>query len=137
MAALEMKAHPKDAYVNVIIADLPKGERNINPTVNNYYIKCPSFGLSNCTKTFCVAKKWWDIRPLNSDGMSNELSVYWASHFTGFYDTKEIPILLLKMADNHLRNVCCHHMLKHAGNNFPYFDYEKIRGRITLIITQT
>ena len=71
-----------------------------------------------------MAKKWWDIRPLNSDGMSNELSVYWASHFTGFYDTKEIPILLLKMADNHLRNLHCHHIRLHEGNNYPYFDYD-------------
>ena len=31
--------------------------------------------------------------------------------------------MVLKMDDNHLRNLYCHHMLKHGGNNFPYFDY--------------
>ena len=105
LAALEMKAHPMDADVNVIIADLPKGERNRNPTDNQYSIKCPSFGWSKCTKTFCVDKKWWDIRPLNSDGTSNQLSVHWSSHFKGFYDTKEIPHLVLKMVDNYLHNL--------------------------------
>ena len=102
-----MKAHPKDAYVNVIIADLHKGERNINPTVNNYSIKCPSFGLSNCTKTFCVAKKWWYIRPLNSDGTSNELSVYWASHFRGrishhFLATQKVFVQFDNPKEGHL-----------------------------------
>ena len=137
LLALEIKAHPKDANSYVIITDLPKCGQNRKPNDNQYSINVPSFGLSNCTKTFCDAKKWWDIRPLNSDGTSKEISVHWASHFKVLYDTKEISLLVLKMADNHLRNVCCHHMLKHAGNNFPYFDHEKIRGRITLIITQT
>ena len=36
LAALEMKAHPKDTDVDVILADLPKGERNKNPTDNQY-----------------------------------------------------------------------------------------------------
>ena len=40
-----MKAHPKDADVDVIIADLPKGERNRNPTDNQYSINYTSFGL--------------------------------------------------------------------------------------------
>ena len=73
---------------------------------------------------FCVAKKWWNIRPLNSDGTSNEILVHWASHFKGLYDTKEIPLLLLMMSENHLRNIHCNHILKHAGNNFLYFDYD-------------
>ena len=57
LASLEMKAHPKDADVDVILADLPKGERNKNPNDNQYSIKCPSFGFPKCTKTFCGAKK--------------------------------------------------------------------------------
>ena len=40
------------------------------------------------------------------------------------YNTKEIPLLVLNMADNHLRNLYCHHMLNHGGNNFRYFDYD-------------
>ena len=74
--AMEMKALPKDAYVDVLIADVPKGERNQNPTKNQYFIKCTSFGLSSCTKTFCVAKKWGDMHPLNNDGTSKQISVH-------------------------------------------------------------
>ena len=124
LLALEIKALPKDADVDFLIADIPKGERNMNPNINQYSIKCPSFGLSSCTKTFCVAKKCSDIRPLNSDGTSNELSVHWSSHFKGLYDTKEITLLVLKMVDNHLHNLYFHHILNHGGNNFPYFDYD-------------
>ena len=124
LLALEMKALPKDADVNVLIVDVPKGERNRNLTKNQYFIKRPSFGLSSCTKRFCVTNKWWDIRPLNSDGAINHISVHWSGHFKGLYDTKEIPILVMKMAYNHLRKLYFHHMLKHGGNNFPYFDYD-------------
>ena len=28
----------------------------------------------------------------------------------------------MKMAYNHIRNVYCHHQLKHGGAIFPYFD---------------
>ena len=120
--ALEIKSLPKDSKFYVLIADTPKGERNLNPTKNQYSIQCPSFGLSSCTKTFCVAKKWWDIRPLNSDSTSNQISVHWSSHFKGLYDKKKIPLAVMKMADNRLRNVFFHHQLKHGGTSFPYFD---------------
>ena len=30
----------------------------------------------------------------------------------------------MKMADNHLKIVYCHHQLKDGGNSFPYFDYD-------------
>ena len=122
LLALENKALSKDANVDVLIADVPKGDWNRNPTKNQYSIQCPSFGLSSCTKTFCVAKKWWDIRPKNSDGTSNLLSVHWSSHFKGFYKKKKIPLAAMKMTDNHLRNVYCHHQLKHGGSIFPYFN---------------
>ena len=71
-----------------------------------------------------MTNKWWDIRTLNSDGTSNKLSVHCSSHFKGLYDTKKIPHLILKMADNHLRNLHCHHIRLHEGNNYPYFDYD-------------
>ena len=83
LLALEIKSLPKDAKFYVLIADTPKGDRNLNPTKNQYSIQCPSFGLSSCTKTFCVAKKWWDIHPLNSDSTSNQNSVHWSSHLKG------------------------------------------------------
>ena len=124
LLALEMKALPKDYNVDVLIADVPKGERNRNPTRNQYSIQCPSFGLSSCTKTLCVAKKWWDIRPLNSDGTSTQISVHWSSHFKGLFKKKKITLSVMKMADNHLRNVYCHHELNHGGTSFPYFDYD-------------
>ena len=76
LLALKIKELPKDANVNDLIANVPKGERNLNLTKKEYSIQCPSFGLSSCTKTLCVAKKWWDIRPLNSDGTSNQISVH-------------------------------------------------------------
>ena len=67
LLALEIKATPKDANVDVLIADTPKGEQNRYPTKNQLSIECLSYGLSSCTKNFCVAKKWWDIFPKNND----------------------------------------------------------------------
>ena len=58
LLALEIKALPKDANVDVLIADTPKGERNRIPTKNQVSIKCSSYGLSSCTKMFCAANKW-------------------------------------------------------------------------------
>ena len=69
-------------------------------------------------------KKWWDIRPLNSNGASNKISVHWSIHFKVLYYKKKIPLLVMKMADNHLRNVYCHNQLKDGGTSFPYFDYD-------------
>ena len=76
LLALEIKSLPKDAnanvlIANVLIADPPKVERNRNPTKNQLSIECPSYGLSSCTETFCVAKKWRDIRPKKNEGTSN------------------------------------------------------------------
>ena len=133
LLALDMKALPEDADVDVLIVYVSKSKRNQNPTNNQYYIKCPYFGLSSCTKTFCVAKKWGDMHPLNNDGTSKQISVHWYSHFKGLYNTKEIPPLVLKMADNHMHNVYCHHMIKHGGNNFSYFDYDVTNKRSELI----
>ena len=62
--------------------------------------------------------KWWDILPLNSDGTGNNISVNWSNHFKGLYETKEIPHLVLKLADNHLRNLYFHNILKHGGNHY-------------------
>ena len=90
--------------IEEIMDDIPRGEKNRNPEEKQYYIQCTSFGLGNCTKTFCVANKWWDLRPLNIDGTSNQFSVYWSNHFTDQYGTKKIPQLVLKMEDNHFRN---------------------------------
>ena len=125
-----MKALPKNANVKLLLADTPKGERNRNPTEDQESIKCPSYGLSNCTKTFCVAKSWWGIRPKDSNGASNLLSVHWSSYFKGLYDQKQIPLGVMKMADNHLRLVFNHHQQKHDGRILPYFDYKKKQGNL-------
>ena len=102
LAALEMRAHPKDTDIEEILADMPRGEQNRHPTEKQYSIRCPSFGLGNCTKTFCVAKKSFDLRPVNSNGTSNQMYVHWSNNFKGLYDTNKITHLVLKIADNHL-----------------------------------
>ena len=76
---LELKALLKNAYVNCLLANNPKGEHNLNPTEDQELIQCPSFGLSNYTKTFCVSKSWWGIRPKDSNWASNLVSVHWSS----------------------------------------------------------
>ena len=97
LLALEIKALPKDANVDVLIANTPKGDRNKNTTKDQLSIKCPSYGLSSCTKTFCVAKKWWDIRLKINDRNINLLLVHWSSHFKGLYDKKKIRLKVMKM----------------------------------------
>ena len=78
-----------------------------------------------------MAKKWWDLRPLNSYGTSNQIYVHWSNHFKGLYDTNIIPHLVFNMEDNPLHILYSHHILKHEGNYYPYFnDDEKIRGLI-------
>ena len=69
--ALEIRAHPKDADIEEILAVIPRGGHNINPTEKQYSIQCPYFVVVNCTNIFCVAKNWFDLRPMNSDGTSN------------------------------------------------------------------
>ena len=76
LLALEMKALPKNANYDCLLANTPKGERNRNPTEDQESIQCPSFGLSNCTKTFCVSKSWWGLRPKDSNGDSNLVSIH-------------------------------------------------------------
>ena len=123
LAVIEMQAHPNNAEIDEILADIPKGDRNRNPTASQYSILCPSFGLTNWTKTLCFAKKWCDIRPHNSYRTINNLSVHWSNHFKSLNNTKKIPHLVLKMADNHLNILYSHHILKHGGNYHPYFYY--------------
>ena len=57
LAALEMREHPKDADIEEIMADIPRGEQNRHPTEKQYSIQCPYFGLWNFTNTLYVAKK--------------------------------------------------------------------------------
>ena len=113
LEALEMRVHPKNAYTEEILADIPRGERNKNPAEKQYYVLCTSFGLGDYTKKIYVTKKWWYLRPLNSDGTSKHISVHWSNHFKGLYDKKKLPHLVLEISDNHLRNLYSHHILKH------------------------
>ena len=124
-----MRAYPKDANINEIMDDIPRGERNRNPMYKQYSIQCPYLGLGKCTNILFVAKKWFDLRPVNSDGTSNQMSVHWSNNSKGLYYTKKIPHLVLKMADNHLQNLYCHRILKHGGNNPPYLDYDEKNQR--------
>ena len=61
------------------------------------------------------------------------MSVHRSSHFKGLYDTKEIPHLVLKMADNYFFNLYFHHILKDGGNHFPYFNYDEKNQILDLI----
>ena len=117
LAVLKIRAHPNNAEIEKILDDISKGEQNRNPTEKQYSIPCPPFWLVNCTKNYCVSKKWWDILPLNNDGTSNHLSVNWSNHFKGLYDTNKIPHLVFNMADNHIPIVYFHHIIKHGGNH--------------------
>ena len=128
LLALEMKALPRNANVKLLLAGTPKGERNRNPTEDQESIKCPSYGLSNYTKTFYVAKSWWGIRPKDSNGASNLVSIQWSSYFKGLYDKNKIPHATMKMADNRLRMVFNHHQLNHDGRILPYFNYGGKKG---------
>ena len=129
LAVLEMQPNTKKSGIDDILADILKGDRNIDPTASKYSILCPSFGLANCIKTFCVANNWWDLRPRNSERTSNHISVHWYNNFKGLYDNRKIPHLLLKMADNQLHILYSHPILKHGRNHYPLFDYDENNWR--------
>ena len=135
LLALEIKALPKNANIDSLLADSPKGERNRKPRADQVSIQCPSYGLGNCTKTFCVSKSWWGLRPKNSDGTSNVLSIHWANFFMGLHNKGKINHSAMKMADNHLRNMFTHHLAKHDGTIFPYFDFYQ-KKRVSDVILQ-
>ena len=101
LAALDMRAHQKDADIEEILADIPRCEQNRHPTEKQHSIQCTSFGLGNCTKTFYVANKLFDIHPMNSDGTINHMSMHCSNNLKGLYYTKKISHLVLKIADNH------------------------------------
>ena len=81
LSVIEIQADTNKADIYEILADISKGERNSNPKEIQYSIPCISFGLTNFTKSFCVAKKWWVIRPHNSDGTRNHMSIQWSNNF--------------------------------------------------------
>ena len=124
-----MWVDPKKDDIDEILADIHKAQRNRTPTESKYSITYPYFVLADCTKLFCVANKWWDTLSHNSDGTNNHTYVHWYNHFKGLYDTNNISHVVLKMADNHLRILYSHHILKHVGNHYPYFDYDENNRR--------
>ena len=89
LTVLEIQAYINKADIDEILPDIPKGEINGNPTESQSSIPCRSFGFSNFTKTFFVAKNWWDIRPHNSDVTSNRISVHWYNPFGAFTTPKK------------------------------------------------
>ena len=124
-----MQSNPNKAEIDMILVDILKCERNQNPMERKYSIPCTYFGLANCNKLFCVAKKWWDTRPQKSDGTRNHISVHWYNKFKSLYDTKKTPHGVLKMTDNHLRILYYNYILKHGGNHYPYLDYDEQNQR--------
>ena len=47
--------HVNEGYLVVILADVPKCERNWKPTEDQYVIEGPSYGIDDFDKTFLVS----------------------------------------------------------------------------------
>ena len=84
-------------------------------------------GYFDCSETFCVSKKWWDDRPLNSDGKYDLLTNHWGHYFNRIREEGKIEINTLNMADNYLCYLHCHHLLRHGDRIFPYFYFENMK----------
>ena len=128
LAVLEIKTSSTKDNINEILADILKGERNRTPMGNQYSIQCPSIGLVNCTKSFCDAKKWWDIRPHNSNRTSNTIYVHCSNHSNGIYETNKITHAMLKVVDNHIQILFFTIPSNMEEIINPYFDYEEKNG---------
>ena len=58
-AVSEMKASLLGSDIEIILADLPKGQRNIKTMEDQYSPECLSYGLEYFMMKFFVSKKWW------------------------------------------------------------------------------
>ena len=108
----------KDVGIGVILADIPKWERNLKPTKDRCVVLCPSYGIDDCSKTFFVSKKWWEKCPLDSDGKYDLLRNHWGHHSKSIHEEGRIAINTLKMADNHLRILHHHYLHRHGDKIF-------------------
>ena len=111
----------------------PKVCRIKTPLTINIPISVPLLGFPAARRHSVSQRSGGITPPLNSDRKINKISVHWSIRFKGLYDTKEILLLVLKMADNHLCNLYFHHILKYGGNIFPYFDYDERNRRLDII----
>ena len=63
--------YDKWGKIDVILVDVSKGESNRNPMKDQHIVEGLSHSINECAKNFCVANKWLDLRPLNTDVSSN------------------------------------------------------------------
>ena len=106
VALTSMKSfHLKGGDLGVILADVPKCERNCKPTKHQCVVRCLSYGIYDCSKTFCVSNNWWD-------------KCHWGHHLKRLHEEGNTEINTLKMADNHLRNFHRHHLHRYGDKIF-------------------
>ena len=79
-------------YVAIILNDVPKGDQNRSPTTDQAQVEWPSYGIDECTKKFCVSKKWFNLCPLNMYHKSDLTSTQWSNHLKRLYHRREISI---------------------------------------------
>ena len=90
-------------------------------------------GWGTAPRNFVWQRSGGIYPPLNSYRTSNQIYVNWSNHFKGLYGTRKIPHLALKMVDKHLCNLYSQNILKHGGNHYSYFDYDKNNRRLDWI----
>ena len=118
--------HVKRRDLGVIHANVLKCKRSRKPTEDQYIIQCTSWGIDDCGETFFVLKKWLNLRPVNSYVLSDAQIIHWGHRFKRLHELGEIANNTLKMADNHLRYLHCHHLLRHGSRIFYYFEFDNM-----------
>ena len=97
LEVLEMKAYLTQSNLEMILDDVLKGEINIILADDQYSVKCPSYGLGNCTKKFYVAKVWLDKMLADSDNTSNLMYLHWSNNFKVLYKENNIKKVKIKI----------------------------------------
>ena len=99
-----------DADVETILAEVPKGDKNRNPTSFQIQFKCVPFGLSGCHNIFCVYNKIQRLFALVPHGEINLTSTNWLNYFNMLLEEEEKFQLAFKTTDNYLSTVYNNHM---------------------------
>ena len=133
--------HVKGRDLKVNIEDVSKCERNRKPRKYQCIVCCLSYMIYDCSKLFCVSKRWWGKRPLDSDGKYDLLTNHWGYNFKRLHEEVKIEINTFKMDENHLLILHHHHLYRHGHTIFPCFGFENmnfIKDRIKgIAITNT
>ena len=118
--------HGKGEDLGIILANVLKCEKNWRPTADQFVIQCPSYGIDDCSKNFCVSKKWCNLRPLNSDGSCDVQNIHWGHQFKRLHEEDKIANNTLNMEDNHLCYLLWNNLLRDGSRIFPYFDFDNM-----------